>query len=204
MLSSRARRVLLALVVPALAVTLLPSTATAARPGPGPGLPKLAAVARVYPHLADGRVWRVPADEVTGLRRDCEDGKVIEGAVGRAAFFSGKRYPTPRRPYVDVTTMRFGSVARAEQLMHRLRAVFVDCLSEDSEFRFTEFKAPVGEERFGYILRMREGRQSFALRWLIARDGRYLVLTGATSFSRLAPTLAPFVRFSRLAVRAAR
>ncbi|WP_243059134.1 hypothetical protein [Nocardioides sp. SR21] len=204
MIRLRTRRALLALVVPALAVTLLPSGVTAA--GPGPGLPKLAAVARIYPHLADGQVTRSPADGVSGVRANCEDGKVIEGAVGRSASYSTKRHPvgTPRNPSVDTSTMRFGSADRAEMLMNRIGAAFADCLLGDSSVRVTEFTAPVGDQRFGYVLRMDIMKRTLIMRWLVARDGRYVVLTGASSMGKKTPALAPFVRFTRLSLRAAR
>jgi hypothetical protein len=205
MLSLRTRRALLALVVPALAVTLLPSAASATRPGPG--LPKLAAVARIYPHLLGGHATTSPSDEVSGVRDNCDDGKVIEGAVGRTATYSSRRFQMsgPGKPSLDVSSMRFGSADRAAQLMHQLRAVFADCMGMGDLYEVTEFTAPVGDERLGYLLRFEVGKRTLGMRWMFARDGRYVVLTAASSLSKKkVPALDPFVRFTRLSLRAAR
>jgi hypothetical protein len=214
-------RALIALAVPALTVSALPTSATAAG---GAKVPTLGAVAKVYPHLAGGTTSG-SATKVYGPGRRCNTSKVIRGASGRSASYSPdyssgdpKAYlATGARPSVFVQAYKFPTARAAVRYLHGYATYTKRCPGTNPGGGGTGGAAPqcrtamkkirfrLGNERWGYQMRstctISGQRTSSVLNMLFARKGRFIVYTGAMSMDATAPSIPKSIKLTAVALK---
>jgi hypothetical protein len=218
-------RALIALALPALAVPALVSPATAAK---APGVPKIPAVAKIYPHLKGGTVAGA-ATKVYGPGKKCHTSKIVKGARGRSASYSpdytaagpGGYLTTGAKPAVSVQALRFRTTRAAIAYLHGYAKHAKRCPGTSAgggaaggggqptcKASMKRIRFKLGHERWGYRLRstctISGHRTSSVLNSLFARKGRVIVYTSAMSMDATAPSIPKSVRLTALALRAAR
>ena len=216
-------RALIALVVPvALSAPALTTSATAA--GGGAKVPTVAAVAKIYPHLAGGTSTESAA-KVLGPGKKCNTTKVIKGASQRTATYApdyssgdpSAYLMTGARPSVYVTAMKFKNTKDAVAYLHGYAKYTKKCpvtnpgghggggtggVKCKSSMKKIKFK--LGDERWGYQTRSTctiSGQSTSSVsNMLFARKGRFIVYTGAMSMDATAPSIPKSVSLTRLSL----
>ena len=209
-----------ALIVPAVALNVPASAATAAAQ-----VPSIGAVAKIYPHLAGGTASESAA-KVFGPGKKCKTGKPIKGASQRSASYSPDYTSgdpdayviTGARPSVFATAMRFPSTKAAIQYLHGYASYAKDCpggtgggtggggtggMKCKSSMKKIRFN--LGNERWGYQTRstctMGDVTSTSVFNSLFARQGKFIVYTGAMSMDATAPSIPASIAMTKLALK---
>jgi hypothetical protein len=213
-------RALIALVIPAVTVPTLASSATAAATAQ---VPSIAAVAKIYPHLEGGTASE-SATKVYGPGKKCGQTKVIKKASGRSASYSPDYTSgdpdafllTGERPSVYVQAYKFATEKAAIQYLHGYAKYAKkcpvtnpgggngggqpDCKSSSKKIAFK-----LGDERWGYQMRstcdMDGETTSSVMNTLFVRQGRFIVYTGAMSMDATAPSIPKSLSLTKLALK---
>jgi hypothetical protein len=218
----RLNRALIALVAPVLIVPAVASSATAAASAK---VPTIAAVAKIYPHLAGGTA-NESAAKVLGPGKKCKTGKPIKGASQRSASYSpdytsgdpDAYVMTGARPSVFATAMKFPSTKAAIQYLRGYATYTKDCPGTsgggtggggtggmDCKSSMKKIKFTLGNERWGYQTRstctIGEVTSTSVFNSLFARQGRFVVYTGAMSMDATAPSIPASVALTKLALK---
>jgi hypothetical protein len=215
-------RALIALVAPALIVPALASSATAA---PGARVPSIDAVAKIYPHL-DGGTANESSAKVLGPGKKCKTGKPIKGASQRSASYSPDYTSgdpdayaiTGARPSVFATAMKFASTKSAIDYLHGYATYAKDCpggagggtggggtggMKCKTSTKKIAFK--LGNERWGFqtksVCEIGTTTSTSVFNSLFARQGRFIVYTGAMSMDATAPSIPKSVSLTKLALK---
>lgn len=206
-MTSRLARTALALALPALALTTVAAPAVAA--APGPAVPSVEQVARIYPFL-DGGSSEVEASKVPRLMEDCSEGRPYAGSRARIAGYSsdGSSADPFAEPIVLVGTLSLRSVREASEVTRAFADGFTSCTGADADeedglhatVRKVRFRA--GEERSGFTVTIREQGQRYVQHVLTARTGKRVVLVVVMSFRGGSP-VAKAIQLTRLGVRVA-
>lgn len=215
MKNSRLTRALTLLVVPALLVPLVASSASAApKKAKPPAVPTLAQVVKVYPKLKGGQFESQPEGSVQGLRKNCQDGKAIKGAVGREAYYSPKMDPeaedfgiTADAPMISVVAERLPSKKVARTYATSVIKNLPDCFSEDEEGGATtveKVKVRLGNQSAAFRVWMTDGDTVNAMVVLVARAGKHVVLMSAMSFDGGSPEVPKLAKLAKVALKTAR
>lgn len=216
-------RALIALAVPALTVTALGSTATAA---PGAKVPTIEAVAKIYPHLAGGTATE-SATKVYGPGKKCGTTKVIKGASGRSASYSPDYTSgdpdayliTGERPSVSVQAYKFPTTKAAIKYLHGYAAYAKKCPGTNPggggtggggtpkcKTKMKKIAFKLGNERWGYQIKSTctiGGQEtSSVFNSLFSRKGRFIVYTGAMSMDATAPSIPKSIQLTATALKA--
>ena len=210
-------RALVALVVPAtLTVPALVQTADAATRGPG--VPSVAAVAKIYPHLAGGTASE-STSKVIGPGKNCKPGKPIKGASARFASYMAPLTSTDPtdfqmsgvKPGVFVSAMRFPSARSAVTYLHKSSASTKRCpvpspAGDGTQVRAktTRIKFKLGDERWGFKSQVSLSGQTVISDTLFVRAGKYVVYVSTTSMDGTAPSVPRAVQLTRLALKSVR
>ncbi|WP_028644936.1 hypothetical protein [Nocardioides sp. URHA0020] len=218
-------RALIALAVPALVVPAVAGPATAA--AKAPGVPKIAAVAKIYPHLKGGTAT-VSTTKVYGPGKKCNTTKVIKGARGRSASYAPKYDPsdpssylaTGARPSVSVQAYKFPTAKAAVKYLHGYAAYAKKCPGSSAgggggtggdapkcKTSMKKIRFKLGNERWGYQMRstctIAGHKTSSVFNTLFVRKGRVIVYTGAMSMDATAPSIPKSVKLTARALKAA-
>lgn len=213
----RLTRALVALAVPAtLAVPALASTAEAA--GAGPRVPSVAAVAKIYPHLAGGTSSE-SVSTVIGPGRNCKPGKPVKGASARSASYSASYTSgdptafmmTGAKPGVFVSAMRFRSAKSAIAYLHTSSTSTRKCpvpspTGDGTKVRakVTKIKFRLGDERWGYKTQVSTGGRTLISDTLFVRKGRFVVYASAMSTDGVAPSVPKAIQLTKLSLTSVR
>ncbi|WP_121255712.1 sensor domain-containing protein [Nocardioides ferulae] len=192
-----------ALVVPA---TAAPATA-AAKP---PAVPKVGAVAKIYPHLAGGS-----ADEYTGqvpsIGKGCSEGKPVKGARYRSASYQAAdaTYPTGDTPGVGASAARFRSAKSASTWLRKAVARNKRCAGDaysgdpDATVKVSTIRFKAGQQRAGLRVKVvADGTTTFS-DTLMVRQGKRLVIASAYSLDGKAPAKAKSIKLAKRALKVA-
>jgi hypothetical protein len=215
-------RALIALAVPALTVTALGTSATAA---PGAKVPTIDTVAKIYPHLTGGTATE-SATKVYGPGKKCGTTKVIKGASGRSASYAPDYSSgdpdvyamTGERPSVSVQAYKFRTTKDAIKYLHGYAAQAKKCPGTNpggggtggggtpkctSKMKKIAFK--LGNERWGYQIRstckIGDQTTSSVFNSLFSRKGRFIVYTSAMSMDATAPSIPKSVQLTKVALK---
>lgn len=219
----RLTRALIALAVPALIVPAIASSATAAATVK---VPTVEAVAKIYPHLAGGTSSESAA-KVYGPGKKCGQTKVVKGASGRTASYSpdyssgdpAAYLMTGERPSVYVQAYKFPTTKAAIQYLHGYAAQAKKCPTPnpgggggggtggkpDCKTSMKKIAFKLGNERWGYQMKSTcttaGETTSSVFNTLFARQGRFIVYTGAMSMDASAPSIPKSVALTKLALQ---
>jgi len=215
-------RALIALAVPALIVPALATSATAAG---GAKVPTIAAVAKIYPHLAGGTATET-ATKVYGPGKKCNTTKVIKGASGRSASYApdytsgdpNAYVMTGVRPMVSVQAYKFRTTKAAIAYLHGYAKQAKKCPGTNpggggtgggskphckSSMKKIKFK--LGNERWGYQIRstctIAGQTSSSVFNSLFSRKGRFIVYTSAMSMDTTAPSIPKSIQLTARALK---
>ncbi|GAA1760953.1 hypothetical protein GCM10009795_004240 [Nocardioides hankookensis] len=215
-------RALIALVAPALIVPAVSSSATAAATAQ---VPSIGAVAKIYPHL-EGGTANESAAKVLGPGKKCKTGKPIKGASQRTASYSPDYTSgdpdayliTGARPSVFATAMKFPSTKAAIAYLHGYASYSKDCPGGAGggtggggtggmkcKSSMKKIKFNLGNERWGYQTKstctMAGVTSTSVFNSLFARQGKFIVYTGAMSMDATAPSIPASISMTKLALK---
>ena len=209
-------RTLIALVVPATLTA--PALVTSATAATGPGVPSVASVAKIYPHLAGGTSSE-STSKVIGPGKSCKAGKPIKGASARTASYLAPLTSTDptdfamtgAKPGVFVTAMRFKSAKSAIAYLHKSSSSTKRCPVPSPTGNGTKVKAKMtkirfklGDERWGYKSQVTYDGRTMISDMLFVRDGKFVVYASAMSTDGRAPSVPKAIQLTKVALRAAR
>lgn len=206
-------RALIALALPALTVTAQSATAA----GAAPDVPSIDAVAGIYPHLQGGQASE-STSKVYGPGKKCKTGKAIKGAGARTASYSPDYSSgdpdvfevTGEHPSVYVSSLKFRSAKAAIAYLHGYAEHTKHCPVTgpggnpgDPGVKVTmkKIRFSLGDERWGYQMRMVGDDMTMVMNTLFVRDGKYVVYTGATSMDETAPSVPKSIDLTALALK---
>ena len=200
MLPQRLARVAVAVTTAALVVPTGPAQAAPK----APDLPRLPAVAKIYPHVAGGE-REVHADYVTIEGRTCGASTVEEDVAGMIAEYSAAEPAAPTRstPMVILRAMRFAEVKRAKLFTTRLERFYRRCGREYGETRNVRIPVDLGQSSWGRSLSLRSGNGREHGNVVAARTGKRVVVAMTISEGARPPAPRKTVRLADLAFRVA-
>ncbi|MFC7494494.1 MULTISPECIES: hypothetical protein [unclassified Nocardioides] len=211
-------RALIALVVPVVTVPVLATSATAAGAAK---VPTAEATAKIYPHVS---TVSESTSKVFGPGKKCGSQKVIKGASQTSASYSPD-YSDPalledptafemtgERPGLSATAMKFPSTKAAIDYLHGYEKYAKKCPvtnpgggggggtggQPDCKSSMKKINFKLGDERWGYQMKLTCPDSSTVMNSLFARDGKFVVYTTAMSMDATAPSIPKSVEFTKL------
>lgn len=209
----RLTRALIAVALPALLVPTFSSPASAA--AKAPAVPKLAQVAKVYPHLKDGSV-DVTREKVYAAGKNCHQGKAIKGATARSATYMSAFDPsslddlgiTGEEPAVIIDAARLPSAKAAKKYLHDGQVDTKNCAGEgglggpDSTYTIKKISFKLGAQRWGYQVTWTSEDSTTSANALFVRKGKDVVSVVTMSLEGdTAPSVPKAIDLTRLALK---
>lgn len=217
MKNRRLTRALTLLVIPALLVPLVASSASAApKKAKPPAVPTLAQVVKIYPKLKGGQSESHREDAVKGLRKNCSETKAIKGAVGNQGSYvpnmdgeTDAFFLTADAPMLGVTAERLPSNKVARTYVTSLIKNLPTCITQEDEeaegaTTVEKVKVRLGNQSAGFRVWSTDGEMTMAWVMVLVRSGKHVVAVDAMSFDGTAPSVPKLVKLAKVALKTAR
>ena len=184
---------------------LLPAYAPPAHAVAPVDVPRLGAVAKIYPHVKGGDL--LPTDDpVTIYPRRCDgDPAVVRRAAGNQGDYFAPDYTpqTRRTPGLTVRSARFPRMKQARLYAARFDRWARTCLRDQGQTSNVRFDVGLGDAGWGRSISLDDGGETTDAHLVLARKGTVVIMAFTTSADGTAPPRRKAVRLAALALRGA-